>query len=73
MRFQAFYAFPGCWHKNGIYLNTKLKHQTMKNSTKTTVILKMLDIELKSLLQTDIKSFKAIRSEQKQLQAQQAA
>lgn len=45
----------------------------MKNSTKTTVILKMLDIELKALLQTDIKNFKAIRSEQKQLQTQQAA
>jgi hypothetical protein len=45
----------------------------MKNSTKTTVILKALDIELKALLQTDIKNFKAVCSEQKQLQAQQAA
>jgi hypothetical protein len=45
----------------------------MKNLTKTTVILKSLDIELKKLLQTDIKNFKAIHTVQKQLQAQQAA
>jgi hypothetical protein len=45
----------------------------MKNLTKTTVILKALDIELKALLQTDIKNFKSARSYQKQLQGQQAA
>jgi hypothetical protein len=45
----------------------------MKSLTKTTIILKSLDIELKTLLQTDIKNFKAIRSGQKQLQASQAA
>lgn len=71
--FGRFYALSNRWHNNGIYLIIKLKRQTMKNSTKTTVILKMLDIELKTLLQTDIRNFKAIRSGQKQLQAQQAA
>jgi hypothetical protein len=45
----------------------------MKNSTKTTVILKALDLELKALLLADIQNFKSARSEQKQLQAKQAA
>ena len=31
----------------------------MKNSTKTTVLLKALDLELKAVLERDIKSFKA--------------
>jgi hypothetical protein len=45
----------------------------MKNSTKTTVILRMLDMELKMLIQADINNFKAARSNQKQQQAKQAA
>ena len=45
----------------------------MKNSTKTTVILKSVDIELKALLQADIKNFKATRAGQKQQQVKQAA
>ncbi len=45
----------------------------MKNSTKTTVILKALDMELKALIQTDLQNFKLARSGQKQSQVQQAA
>ena len=45
----------------------------MKSSTKTTVILKALDLELKALLQSDLENFKTLRSGQKQLQAKQAA
>ena len=45
----------------------------MKNLNKTTVILKALDIELKALLLNDLGNFKATRSGQKQLQANQAA
>jgi hypothetical protein len=45
----------------------------MKNSTKTTVILKALDMELKALIQTDLENFKLTRSAQKQSQVQQAA
>jgi hypothetical protein len=45
----------------------------MKNSTKATVILKALDMELKTLIQADINNFKAARSGQKQQQAKQAA
>jgi len=45
----------------------------MKNLTNTTVILKALDMQLKALLQADIKNFKAVRSDSKQLQAKQAA
>jgi hypothetical protein len=33
----------------------------MKNSTKTQVLLKALDIELKSLLSKDLKNFKAAK------------
>jgi len=73
MRLHAFYAFSRYWHKNGIYFCTKLKHQTMKSLTKTTVILKALDLELKALLKADIENFKSGRSYQKQLQTQQAA
>ncbi len=45
----------------------------MKNSTKTTVILKALDMELKALIQSDLERFKTTRSGQKQHQVQQAA
>jgi len=45
----------------------------MKSLTKTTVILKALDLELKALLKADIENFKSGRSYQKQLQTQQAA
>jgi hypothetical protein len=45
----------------------------MKNSTKTTVILKALDIELKALIQADLQNFKLAHSGQKQSQVQQAA
>jgi hypothetical protein len=45
----------------------------MKNTTKTTVILKVLDMELKALIQEDLNQFKAARSNQKQQQVTQAA
>ncbi|HTK19446.1 MAG TPA: hypothetical protein VL442_08035 [Mucilaginibacter sp.] len=45
----------------------------MKNLSKTTVIVKALDLELKALLLADLENFKAARSGQKQLQAKQAA
>jgi hypothetical protein len=41
----------------------------MKTSTKTIVILKSLDLELKALIQADLERFKTL----KQPQAQQAA
>jgi hypothetical protein len=34
-------------------------NQTMKNSTKTTVLLKAFDIELRAILVKDLKAFKA--------------
>lgn len=43
----------------------------MKASTKTTVILKSIDLELKALLQQDLESFKAKHS--KQVTIKQAA
>jgi hypothetical protein len=45
----------------------------MKNSTKTTVILKALDMELRSLISADLENFKGARSNQKQQQVKQAA
>ena len=45
----------------------------MKNSTKTTVMLKALDLELKALIQSDLVNFKASDSNQKQSQVKQAA
>jgi hypothetical protein len=45
----------------------------MKNSTKTTVILKSLDIELKALIMADLDHFKSARAGQKQQQVKQAA
>jgi len=45
----------------------------MKNTNNTTVILKALDLELRTLLLADLGNFKAARSGQKQLQADQAA
>ena len=45
----------------------------MKNSTKTTVILKALDMELRALIQTDLENFKSARSGQKHPQVHQAA
>lgn len=35
----------------------------MKNSTKTTVILKAIDLELKAMLENDLKNFKNARTE----------
>lgn len=61
------------WHKIGIYSNTKQNIQPMKNISKTTAILKTLDLELKALLSADLGNFKAKSKIQKQLQAKQAA
>lgn len=44
----------------------------MKNSTKTTVMLKALDIELKNLLSKDLKNFKTSKQSNNQ-GTQQAA
>jgi hypothetical protein len=38
----------------------------MKNSTETTVILKALDMELKALLENDLKNFKSAQSKNNQ-------
>jgi hypothetical protein len=38
----------------------------MKNSTQTTVILKSLDLELKSLLKKDLKNFRVAQSKNNQ-------
>lgn len=38
----------------------------MKNSNQTTVILKSLDIELKALIENDLKNFKANQSKNNQ-------
>lgn len=54
-------------------MNHTTKHQPMKNITKTTILLKTLDIELKALLQADIENFKTARMGQKLPQAKQAA
>ena len=35
----------------------------MKNSTKTTVILKALDLELKAMLENDLKNFRSAKTE----------
>jgi hypothetical protein len=56
------------WH----YINRKTI-TTMKSSTKTTVLLKALDMQLKALIQADLENFKSARSGQKQSQVQQAA
>ena len=49
----------------------------MKNSTKTTVILKALDIELRALIQADLNNFKAVVNsadrKQQQTSVKQAA
>jgi len=37
----------------------------MKNSTKTIVMLKALDIELKAILEKDLKAFKAAEQQKK--------
>jgi len=39
----------------------------MKNSTNTTVLLKALDIELKAILEKDIKAFKAEKQRKQNL------
>jgi len=45
------------WHN--IYpVKETLKRRAMKNSTNTTVLLKALDLELKAILEKDIKAFK---------------
>ena len=43
----------------------------MKNSNQTTVILKALDLELKALLQNDLKNFRATRSKNNQAATKQ--
>jgi hypothetical protein len=43
----------------------------MKNSTETTVILKALDMELKALLENDLKNFKSAQSKNNQQAAKQ--
>ncbi len=45
----------------------------MKNSTKTEIVLKALDLELKKLLAQDLAQFKAIKQVNIQSRAQQAA
>ena len=43
----------------------------MKNSTKTTVILKALDLELKAMLENDLKNFKSAKAENNQAAGKQ--
>jgi len=45
--------------------------KTMKNSNHTTVILKALDIELKALIENDLKNFKLAQSKNNQHAAKQ--
>ena len=45
----------------------------MKNSTKTTVMLKALDLELKAILENDLKAFKAAQQVKNAVQQQLAA
>jgi hypothetical protein len=49
----------------------------MKNSTKTTVILKALDIELRALIQADLNNFRSVVNpsdrKQQQTSVKQAA
>ena len=42
-----------------LYITEYINNKTMKNSTKTTVLLKAFDIELKAILEKDLKAFKA--------------
>jgi hypothetical protein len=42
-----------------LYITDYINNQTMKNSTKTTVLLKAFDIELRAILVKDLKAFKA--------------
>ena len=55
-----------CW-----YCIKQLKNQPMKTSTKTIVILKAIDLELRALIQNDLEIFKARQT--KQAPAKQAA
>ena len=43
----------------------------MKNSTKTTVILKALDIELKAIIQKDLQNFKEVQHKNSQTAVKQ--
>jgi len=43
----------------------------MKNSTKTTVLLKALDLELKAILEKDLRNFKAAQANKNNQPAQQ--
>jgi len=43
----------------------------MKNSTQTTVILKALDLELKALLENDLKNFKSAQNKNTQFAGKQ--
>lgn len=43
----------------------------MKNSTQTTVTIKSLDIELKSLLEQDLKNFRATQNKNNQAPGKQ--
>ena len=42
-----------------LYTIVYITNQTMKNSTKTTILLKAFDIELRAILINDLKAFKA--------------
>ncbi|HTD97878.1 MAG TPA: hypothetical protein VK668_01260 [Mucilaginibacter sp.] len=43
----------------------------MKNATQITVLLKALDIQLKALLESDLKSFKSAQNKNTQLAGKQ--
>jgi hypothetical protein len=52
------------------YTNHK-QTKPMKNSTKTTVILKAIDLELKAMLENDLKNFKSPKNENNPAAARQ--
>jgi hypothetical protein len=45
----------------------------MKTSTKTTVILKAFDLQLKAMLKQDLQNFKAVQNRKNNTLSQQAA
>jgi hypothetical protein len=55
------------WHNVGITENTNTKAKLMKTSTNTSVLLKAIDLELKTLLQQDIERFKIINENKRAL------
>ncbi len=44
-----------------LLLQKQLKLKTMKNSLETTIMLKALDIQLKRILEEDLKAYKAAK------------